>query len=308
LRFSFERATIGCMNTRSLIAVMQMTRDGFIQDPEGRSDWVDSWADGLELLPAVDAFVLGGGMFPEYERFWTMILDDPAAAAELLGRAPYDREIAYARRAAEIPHLVLSRTLDGTSWPSARIVRELDELVAFAQQPGKPVYVVGGPTLVGGLIDAGLLDELRMIVHPVAVGAGRAFELPGSRATLAYRLPRTPLLLLRTIGARTGEAHTTPLAYREDGDRLYVIASNGGATDHPAWYRNLRADPRVSVELGGKRFEASATVLDGAERDGVFARIAEESPAARTYQASTARTIPVIALDRRLPGLAPNPA
>ena len=67
---------------------MQVTLDGSIQDPDGMSDWVDSWADGLGLLPPVDAFVLGGGMFPEYEQFWTAILEDPGAAAELLGREP----------------------------------------------------------------------------------------------------------------------------------------------------------------------------------------------------------------------------
>ena len=153
---------------------MQVTLDGSIQDPEGASDWVDSWADGLELLPPVSAFALGGGMFPEYERFWTAILDDPAAAAEMLGRDPYPREIAYARLAAETPHLVVSRTLTETTWPTARIVRDLDELTAFTGQPGKPVYVVGGPGFVASLIDAGLLDELRLIVHPVALGAGRA--------------------------------------------------------------------------------------------------------------------------------------
>jgi hypothetical protein len=117
---------------------MQVTLDGSIQDPDGMSDWVDSWADGLDLLPPVDAFVLGGGMFPEYERFWTAILDDPAAAAELLGRDPYPREIAYARLAAETPHLVVSRTLTETMWPTARIVRDLGELSAFAAQAGNP--------------------------------------------------------------------------------------------------------------------------------------------------------------------------
>jgi len=152
---------------------MQVTLDGSIQDPEGLSDWVDSWADGLELLPPVDAFVLGGGMFPDYEEFWAAILDDPGTAAEWLGRAPYPRETAYARFAAETPHLVLSRTLAETSWPSARIVRDLGELAALKGGPGKAVYVVGGPGLVTGLIDAGLLDELRLIVHPVALGAGR---------------------------------------------------------------------------------------------------------------------------------------
>ena len=152
---------------------MQVTLDGSIQDPEGMSDWVDSWADGLELLPPVDAFVLGGGMFPDYEEFWAAILDDPGTAAEWLGRPPYPRETAYARFAAETPHLVLSRTLAETSWPSARIVRDLGELAALKGGPGKAVYVVGGPGLVTGLIDAGLLDELRLIVHPVALGAGR---------------------------------------------------------------------------------------------------------------------------------------
>ena len=180
---------------------MQVTLDGSIQDPDGMSDWVDSWADGLGLLPPVDAFVLGGGMFPEYEQFWTAILDDPAAAAELLGRDPYPREIAYARLAAETPHLVVSRTLTETMWPTARIVRDLNELSAFAAQAGNPIYVVGGPGLVASLLDAGLLDELRLIVHPVALGAGRAlfsqrhdFEdvsaapLEAGRVSLTYRV------------------------------------------------------------------------------------------------------------------------
>ena len=180
---------------------MQVTLDGFIQDPDGMSEWVDSWADGLELLPPVDAFVLGGGMFPQYEAFWTAILDDPPAAAELLGRDPYPREIAYARLAAETPHLVVSRTLTDTTWPTARIVRDLGELSAFIRPPGKPIYVVGGPGLVASLIDAGLLDELRLIVHPVALGAGRALfaehrelehvsvaPLAAGRVSLTYRI------------------------------------------------------------------------------------------------------------------------
>ena len=179
---------------------MQVTLDGAIQDADGMSDWVDSWADGLGLLPPVDAFVLGGGMFPEYERFWTAVLEDPPAAAEMLGREPYPREVDYARLAAETPHLVLSRTLADTSWPTARIVRDLDELSAFARQPGEPVYVVGGPGLLASLIDARLLDELRLIVHPVALGGGKALfahrqalelvdatAMGGGRVSLAYR-------------------------------------------------------------------------------------------------------------------------
>ena len=112
-------------------------------------------------------------------------------------------------------------------------------------------------------------------------------------------LADTPLLLLRTVGARTGLPRTTPLAYRREGERLYVLASKGGAPTHPGWYRNLRAHPVVTVEVGTERFEATATVLEGAERERVFAAIAHDSPTVRKYQAMTERTIPVVALDRR---------
>jgi dihydrofolate reductase len=190
--------------TRRLIATMQVTLDGRILGPEGEVDWVDSWADGLELLPPVDAFILGGGMFPDYERFWATFLDDPPAAADVLGRDPYPRELAYARTAAETPHLVLSTTLTETTWPTARIVGDVDELRAFRQEPGKPVYVVGGPRLVASLIDAAVLDELHLIVHPVLAGGGTAFysgitqrnglalvaaePMASGRVHLAYRL------------------------------------------------------------------------------------------------------------------------
>jgi hypothetical protein len=110
--------------SRRFIAAMQVTLDGYSLGPDGEADWVDSWADGLELLPRVDAFVLGAGMFPDYEVFWAAIRQDPAAVAEWLGRDPYSREIEYARVAAETPHLVLSTTLAGATWPTARIVRD----------------------------------------------------------------------------------------------------------------------------------------------------------------------------------------
>jgi deazaflavin-dependent oxidoreductase (nitroreductase family) len=112
-------------------------------------------------------------------------------------------------------------------------------------------------------------------------------------------LADTPLLLLRTVGARTGLPRTTPLAYRREGERLYVLASQGGAPTHPGWYRNLRAQPAVTVEVGAERFDATARVLEGAERERVFAAIADDSPTVRKYQAMTERTIPVVALDRR---------
>ncbi len=190
--------------SRPFIAAIQVTLDGYILGPEGESDWVDSWADGLGLLPDIDAFVLGGGMFPGYEQFWATMLEDPATIADWLGREPYPRELAYVRVATETPHLVLSTTITDTMWPTARLVRDPGELHALKRQPGNAVYVVGGPRLVMSLINAGLLDELRLIVHPVAVGGGtplfgglgerQALELVSTeptrdgRVTLTYRL------------------------------------------------------------------------------------------------------------------------
>ena len=196
---------------RPFIAAMQVTLDGYILGPEGEVDWVDSWADGLELLPQVDTFVLGGGMFPQYEQFWTAILDDPSAASDLLGRDPYPREVAYARLAAETPHLVLSTTLSNATWPTARIVRDINEIRALKGQAGKAVYVVGGPVLVTSLINSGLLDELRLIVHPVAVGAGtpvfgaiaqrQALELLNTEPTASGRVNLTYRVRASTAAA-----------------------------------------------------------------------------------------------------------
>jgi dihydrofolate reductase len=186
---------------RPFIAAMQVTLDGYSVDSDGQADWVDSWADGLDLLPAVEAFVLGAGMFRGYEGFWGAIRDDPGSVAPWLGRDPYAREIEYARVAAETPHLVVSRSLDAVTWPTARIVRDIDELRAFKTQPGGAVYIVGGAGLVRSLFDAGLLDELRLIVHPVAVGAGAALLEGIAR--------RQDLELLESERATGGRVHLT---------------------------------------------------------------------------------------------------
>jgi deazaflavin-dependent oxidoreductase (nitroreductase family) len=104
------------------------------------------------------------------------------------------------------------------------------------------------------------------------------------------------LLLLTTTGARTGARHTTPLGYLPDGPRRLVIASAGGAPDHPAWYHNLLAHPRVTVEDGTFTYEADAHALAGEERDRLFARAAEADPGWAAYQAKAGRTLPVVAL------------
>lgn len=95
------------------------------------------------------------------------------------------------------------------------------------------------------------------------------------------------------------------LGYYPDRDRVLVVGSAGGSPDHPAWYRNLLADPEVSVDLGLFTYPATAVVLRGAERDEVFARLVEADPGWGEYQARTTRTIPVVALVQR-PGPPPG--
>jgi len=106
------------------------------------------------------------------------------------------------------------------------------------------------------------------------------------------------LLLLTTTGRKSGRAHTTPMVYTRDGDRLLVYASKAGAPTHPDWYLNLVADPHVVVEVGSERFDATATPLEGEERDREFAAQAARNPVFAGYAEKTDRVIPVVALAR----------
>jgi deazaflavin-dependent oxidoreductase (nitroreductase family) len=111
-----------------------------------------------------------------------------------------------------------------------------------------------------------------------------------------------PLLLLTTKGAKTGRPHTTPVACLVDGDgpdrRVVVFASKAGAPTNPAWYHNLRANPTVTVELPGERFEARAVVAEGAERERLWAEQKVRMPGFADYERKTTRTIPVVVLER----------
>jgi deazaflavin-dependent oxidoreductase (nitroreductase family) len=107
-----------------------------------------------------------------------------------------------------------------------------------------------------------------------------------------------PLLLLTTIGRRSGQPRTTPMMYVRDGNRLLVIASNAGAARDPDWYRNLLAQPSVHVEVGGESYDAIATPTEREEREQLFARICEQYPFFVDHQAGVTRTIPVVALVR----------
>lgn len=161
---------------RLMIAGLQISLDGFTQgSDQGGAEWVDSWADALALIPDVDTFVQGAGMYPGYGLYWESIYTDPTRVAPFQERVPTPREVEYAKLAAKSPHYVVSTTLDSVSWPpTARIVRNVGELRALKSEPGKNIYVVGGPTLVTSLLNENLIDELKLIVHPLLLGGGKA--------------------------------------------------------------------------------------------------------------------------------------
>ena len=105
-----------------------------------------------------------------------------------------------------------------------------------------------------------------------------------------------PLVLLHTVGARSGKPRTNIMMYLADGDRYLVFASNAGADDNPAWYWNLKANPNARIEVGDDIVDVHATELQGAERDDKYALQAERYPGFAEYQRKTSRTIPVVAL------------
>ncbi len=111
-----------------------------------------------------------------------------------------------------------------------------------------------------------------------------------------------PPVLLTTTGARTGRAHTVPLAYFADGPgRIFVWASAMAAPSHPAWYHNLAANPPVTIELRTsagvvERFDGTAATATGAERDRLFGILASSRPDAAAHQDQTSREIPLVVI------------
>jgi deazaflavin-dependent oxidoreductase (nitroreductase family) len=108
-----------------------------------------------------------------------------------------------------------------------------------------------------------------------------------------------PLLLLTTTGARSGEPRTAPVTYLADGGRLAVFGANGGRAAHPAWYRNLLADPVARVEVGTEVYEATAAVAEGAERDRLWRLQLAAAPYFAGFQERAGdRLVPVVVLTR----------
>jgi deazaflavin-dependent oxidoreductase (nitroreductase family) len=107
-----------------------------------------------------------------------------------------------------------------------------------------------------------------------------------------------PTLLLTTTGRKSGEARTLPLIYGKDGARYVIVASRGGAPDHPGWYKNLAARPEVRLQVAADKFGARASTAKGAERARLWQVMTKVWPAYDEYQKKTSREIPVVVLER----------
>ena len=107
-----------------------------------------------------------------------------------------------------------------------------------------------------------------------------------------------PCLLLTTTGRKSAAALTLPLIYGRDGERHLIVASRGGAPDHPAWYKNLAANPQVKLQVAADKFAAKARTATGAERARLWTAMTKIWPAYDEYQAKTTREIPVVVLER----------
>ena len=120
------------------------------------------------------------------------------------------------------------------------------------------------------------------------------FRLTNGKAMSAVR--GMPILLLTTIGRKTGKRRTTPLMYLRDGESYVITASNNGRDRQPAWFLNLQASPQGQIDVPGKRLDMSASVAAQKERDRLWAQLVAKAPFFDGYQKGTARLIPMVLL------------
>ena len=112
-----------------------------------------------------------------------------------------------------------------------------------------------------------------------------------------YGQMKVPSLLLTTTGRKSGEKYIFPLYYGQTGNSYIIVASKGGAPEHPGWYKNILSDPEVEVQVGTKKVKARARTASGAERQQLWEKALQFWPPYADYQKKTEREIPVVVLD-----------
>lgn len=184
---------------RKIILAMSMTLDGFIEGKNQDKTWMhndspEDWKELFRMLESVDLLLLGGGMFAEYRDHWKQALTNPKAAQE---------EIQYAKWAEQHKHIVFSKTMKDPQWNNTEINNgnTVDEVRKIKSQSGKDIYVVGGAKFASSLLDAGVVDELRMVINPWLLGERKSL-FSGNKKRHAMKLAETKnmdggLVLLR---------------------------------------------------------------------------------------------------------------
>ena len=168
-----------------------MSLDGKVAGPTGIADWVDAWSEDYDLTANIDVCVLGGGMYPGYEAYWTAVQNAPDKPSPMTGKPPMPAELEWGRFASRTPHYVLSNSLTTALWEKTGFLRRVEELAVLKEQQGKHIYLVGGASTVASLLDAGMIDEIRLIVCPLIAGEGKAlFETTKRRQALRLRSSR----------------------------------------------------------------------------------------------------------------------
>lgn len=193
---------------RKLIAAFKVSLDLKYQGPGDYADWVPAWSEDYDLGDSIDACILGGAMYRGYERYWSAMMAAPSEPSPMTGTLPTPGELRWAERIPTTPHYVLSKALNNGEWKNTHLLRDIDDVAALKSQSGKNIYLMGGGTLLQLLLDAGHVDELRLITYPIVAGGPHAlfgnegprrqFEMISSREMVGglvrtdYRVPANP--------------------------------------------------------------------------------------------------------------------
>ncbi|MEN9569996.1 MAG: hypothetical protein RL172_1227 [Bacteroidota bacterium] len=152
---------------RKIILSINTSLDGMVNDELSwmQPDTDATWNSLFEMLAGVDLLLLGGGMWDGYKNYWTSALNETGFTKN---------EIKYAQYADKTSHIVLSSTLQDAGWHNASIAQgNLKQLIqAIQSKPGKDIQIVGGAKFATSLINAGLVDEYRLMINPVILGKG----------------------------------------------------------------------------------------------------------------------------------------
>ena len=154
---------------RKVILAMEMSLDGFIEGPNGETDWLvnseEDWKEMFKDLESVDTYLLGRKMYPGYTDYWRSVLTNVSS--------PKD-ELRYAKLADKSQHIVFSKTLTTVEWKNTRIaVDPLAEINQLKKQPGKDMVIWGGAELAATFINLGLIDRYRITLNPTILGGGK---------------------------------------------------------------------------------------------------------------------------------------